>query len=85
MSGNPGNAEGIRADRRIETAWETARNLYDLGIEVDKIAQGVGYTVETVKQWLGLSDDIQSNREFIGMGECKDEVHLEKKDRGVPV
>lgn len=29
-------------------------NLYNLGVDVEKIAQGVGYAVETVKQWLGL-------------------------------
>lgn len=38
----------------MKKAQETARNLYNLGVDVEKIAQGVGYAVETVKQWLGL-------------------------------
>lgn len=36
-------------------AKEDAKNFYDMGIEIEKVAQGVGYPVETVKQWLGLS------------------------------
>lgn len=41
----------------LKKAQEVAGNFYQLGIDVEKIAQGVGYAVETVKQWLGLSDD----------------------------
>lgn len=36
---------------------EDAVNFYKLGVEAEKIAQGVGDAVETVKEWLGLSDD----------------------------
>jgi len=43
-------------DGELRKAQEAARNFYDLGVEVEKIAQGVGYAVETVKEWLGLSD-----------------------------
>lgn len=39
---------------RKEKAQEAARNFYEMGIDVEKIAQGLGYAVETVKQWLGL-------------------------------
>lgn len=39
----------------LKKAQESARNLYEMGIDVEKIAQGVGYAVETVKGWLGLS------------------------------
>lgn len=38
-------------------AKEAAKNFYNLGVDVEKIALGVGYAVETVKQWLGLSDE----------------------------
>jgi len=38
----------------LNKAKEAARNFYNLGIDVEKIAQGVGYAVETVKEWLGL-------------------------------
>ena len=41
----------------LKKAQEAARNFYNLGVDVEKIAQGVGYAVETVKQWLGLSGD----------------------------
>lgn len=38
----------------LKKAKETARNLYKLGIEVETIAQGVGYPIETVEVWVGL-------------------------------
>lgn len=48
----------IRKEERqigeLSKAKEAARNFYNLGVDVEKIAQGVGYTVETVKEWLGL-------------------------------
>ena len=49
-----------KEERRIgelNKAKEDARNFYKLGVDVEKIAQGVGYAVETVKEWLGLSGD----------------------------
>lgn len=53
----------IREEERqlgeLKKSKEAARNFYEMGIEIEKVAQGVGYTVETVKQWLGLSDDSQ--------------------------
>lgn len=36
-------------------AKETARNLYKMGIDIERIAQAVDYAVETVKEWLNLS------------------------------
>lgn len=41
---------------RLMQAKEDARNFYKLGVEVEKIAQGVGYAVEVVKEWLGIAD-----------------------------
>ena len=53
----------IREEERrlgeLEKSKEAARNFYEMGIEIEKVAQGVGYTVETVKQWLGLVEDRQ--------------------------
>lgn len=43
-----------KLEGKLEKAQEAARNFYDLGVEVEKIAQGVGYAVETVKGWLGI-------------------------------
>ena len=48
-----GRAEG-RAEGKTQQAKETAKSLYALGIEIEKIAQGVGYTVDDVKKWVGL-------------------------------
>ncbi len=50
-----GEQDGERKGE-LKKAQEAARNFYNLGVEVEKIAQGVGYAVETVKEWLGLSD-----------------------------
>lgn len=48
----------IRKEERqigeLNKAREAARSFYNLGVDVEKIAQGVGYAVETVKEWLGL-------------------------------
>lgn len=38
----------------LNKAREVAGNFYNLGVDVEKIAQGVGYEMETVKEWLGL-------------------------------
>ncbi len=39
---------------RLIQAKEDAKNFYDLGVDVEKIAQAIGYAVETVKEWLGV-------------------------------
>jgi len=44
---------------RLMQVKEDARNFYKLGVDIEKIAQGVGYAVETVKEWIEPSDDIQ--------------------------
>ncbi len=41
-------------DGELKKAREAARNFYNLGVDVEKIAQGVGYAAETVKEWLGI-------------------------------
>ncbi len=42
-------------DRGKETqARETAKNLYDMGLNIDQIVQAVKYPAEVIKQWLGL-------------------------------
>ena len=41
-------------DGELKKAKEDAGNFYNLGVDIEKIAQGVGYAVETVKEWLGL-------------------------------
>ena len=47
----------IRKESEQKKAMEIARNFYNLGVDVEKISQGVGYAVETVREWLGLSSD----------------------------
>lgn len=41
-------------DGELKKAREAAENLHEMGLDTDKIAQAVGYAVETVKGWLGL-------------------------------
>ena len=38
----------------LKTAQENARNFYRLGVKLEIIAEGVGYDIKTVKQWLEL-------------------------------
>lgn len=40
----------------LSKARETARNLYEMGDGIEKISRCVGYAVETVRQWLGISN-----------------------------
>ena len=48
----------IRKEERqigeMNKAKEAAGKLYDMGLDAEKIAQAVGYAVETVKGWLGI-------------------------------
>ena len=44
----------MRKESEQKKAQEVAGNLYKMGLDIEKIAQAVGYAVETVKGWLGL-------------------------------
>ena len=44
----------MRAESEQKKAQEVAGNLYEMGLDIEKIAQAVGYAVETVKGWLEL-------------------------------
>ena len=46
----------IRKESEQKKAQEVAGNLYKMGLDIEKIAQAVGYAVETVKGWLGLEE-----------------------------
>ena len=41
-------------DGELRKAKEAAGKLYEMGLDTEKIAQVVGYAVETVKGWFGL-------------------------------
>ena len=43
----------------LKKAQESARNFYNLGVDIETIAKGVGYAVDVVKGWVGLSPDVQ--------------------------
>lgn len=51
----------IESERRGEIrgeekkAKESAKNFYAMGLSVEDIAKGIGYTLETVREWLGLA------------------------------
>ncbi len=49
-----GRSEGL-AEGRDTQAKETVTNLYQMGLSIEQIAQGVKYPVEVIKQWLGLA------------------------------
>lgn len=38
----------------LRKAREAAGKLYEMGLDAEKIAQAVGYALETVKGWLGM-------------------------------
>ena len=38
----------------LKKAQEAAWNFYNLGVDIETVARGVGYALETVRQWLGL-------------------------------
>lgn len=38
----------------LKQAKKIARNFYEMGMEVELIAKGVGYKKRKVKKWLGL-------------------------------
>lgn len=49
----------VRNDAKEEQAKESAKNFYAMGVSVENIAKGVGYTVDTVKKWLDLMPAIK--------------------------
>lgn len=40
----------------LKTAQKNARSFYNMGLDVKMIAEGIGYDVATVKEWLGLEE-----------------------------
>lgn len=53
-----GEQEGEKRGE-LKKAQEDARKFYELGVDIEKVAQGVGYAVDVVKGWVGLSPDVQ--------------------------
>ncbi len=53
-----GEKKGIKKGE-LKKAQEDARNFYVLGVDIGKIAQGVGYAEEIVKEWVGISAEVQ--------------------------
>lgn len=41
-------------DGELKKSKEAAGKLYEMGLDTEKIAQAVGYAVDTVKGWLGI-------------------------------
>lgn len=48
-----GRNEGRNEGREMQ-ARETAKNLYDMGLNIDQIVQAVRYPEEVIEKWLGL-------------------------------
>lgn len=47
--------EQTEARGRLAQAKETALNLYDMGMNIDLIAQAVNVNLDLIKQWLGTA------------------------------
>ncbi|MCM1049446.1 MAG: hypothetical protein NC433_13580 [Clostridiales bacterium] len=43
-----------KQESELNKAKEVSRSFYELGVDIEKIAQGVGYNVETVKGWIDI-------------------------------
>lgn len=41
-------------DEELKKPREAAGKFYEMGLDTEKIAQAVGYAVDTVKGWLGI-------------------------------
>ena len=39
----------------LKKSKEVAKNFHEMGLDVENIAQGIGYPLDTVKEWLGLT------------------------------
>ena len=49
----------MKKEAELKKDQQSAKNLYELRVEIEKIARGLGYAVETVKGWLGLTAEVQ--------------------------
>lgn len=60
-----GKAEGISIGQS-QKAQQVAKNLYAMNIGIEQIAACVGYTLDTVQEWLGLTKaySIRENAEI---------------------
>lgn len=43
-----------RKNAEMEQAKRNAKNFYEMGFDTEKIAKGLGYTVDTINHWLGI-------------------------------
>jgi len=65
---------------RMIQAKEDAKNLYRVGVDVDKIAQGIGYDVETVRGWVIYPDGSQEKEPVYSIGqEIREKAEKEQK------
>lgn len=48
----------MKREAELKKDQQSAKNLYELGVEIEKIARGLGYAIETVKGWLGLTAEV---------------------------
>ena len=42
-------------ETELKKSKEVAKNFHEMGLDVENIAQGIGYPLDTVKEWLGLT------------------------------
>lgn len=74
--------QDMQMESRLKQAVEDAKNLYKLGVDVDKIAQGIGWDVETVKGWVIYSDDSQNKEPFYSISqEIREKAEMKRESQ----
>jgi hypothetical protein len=74
--------QDMQMESRLKQAVEDAKNLYKLGVDVDKIAQGIGWDVETVKGWVIYSGESQSKELIYSIEqEIKEKSKIERETK----
>ena len=68
---------------RIIQAKVNAKNLYKLGLDIEKIAQGVGCDVDTVRGWVIYPEnDVQDEEEFYSVGqEIREKAEMKRESQ----
>lgn len=44
--------QNMLKETKLKKAKEVAKNFHEMGLDVEKIAQGTGHPLDTVKEWL---------------------------------
>lgn len=74
--------QDIQMEGRLIQAQEDAKNLYKLGVDMDKIAQGIGWDVETVKEWIIYSVESQGKEAVYSISqEIREKAEMKRESQ----